>query len=142
MSKNYSEQLQDVAREYAASASPQYQLDELVKWAIETKRWQLSRQDAFKIARKHFADALRAAKDDDGIRTFIDAKVHQLRLWADRRDADWTLRQAFLNEQAHRVVKYRQAVVTMWEALNAERKKGEAQFTLVFNWENEEGDVA
>lgn len=140
--KSYSEQLQDIARAFAKKNSKEYELDALVSWAIATKQWSLSSADTHKIARKQFADALRLAKDGDGVRVFIDAKLHQTRLWADRHDASWTLRQAFLDEQARRVVSFRKSVVATWEALNGERKKGEAQFTLVFNWDDEEGQVA
>jgi len=131
--KSYREQLQDIARTFAKSHSKEYELDDVVSWAIKTKRWTLSAQDMHKIARKQFADALRLAKDDDGCRVFIDAKVHQTRLWSDRHDASWALRQTFLDEQRKRSEDFRKSVVAMWETLNNERKPGEAQFMLAFS---------
>jgi hypothetical protein len=139
--KSYREQLQDIARTFSKTHSKEYELDDLVSWAIKTKRWSLSQQDMHKIARKQFHDALRLAKDSDGIRVFIDGKLEQKTLWADRHDASWVLRQTFLNEQAKRVEDLRISVIATCQTLNAERKEGEAQFTIAFNWDDEEGQV-
>lgn len=139
--KSYREQLQDIAKTFAKTHSKEYELDDLVSWAIKTNRWSLSAQDTHKIARKQFADALRLAKDEDGIRVFIEGKLEQRRLWADRHDATWALRQRFLNEQARRSEQFRRAVIAMCDALNAERKKGEQKFTLLFDLGDEDEQV-
>ena len=131
--KSYREQLQEIARTFARTHSKEYELDDVVLWAIETHQWSLSSQATHKIARKQFADALRLAKDGDGCRVFIDARMQQRRLWADRRDASWALRQTFLDEQLRRLKDFRSALVSMWETLNSERRPGESQFTLVFD---------
>jgi hypothetical protein len=129
---SFREQLKNIARDFARSHAKEYELDDLVKWAIDTERWTMSAQDRFRIARKQFADALRLSKDDEGFRVFVDAEIKQTRLWADRRDASWTLRQRFIDEQAARSVAFENAVRAMFDKLNSERRKGERQFTLTF----------
>jgi hypothetical protein len=136
MAKSYVESLRDTAVEYSQSHGSEYELDDLVTWAIDNGRWELPQEAIFKKAKRDFVNALREAVDKNGVRLWIDAKLKQTRFWAHRNDASWYLRQGFLDEQCERVVQFRDQVIRQQETLNAERRHGEPEFQLTFKWDS------
>ena len=137
MSKSCGEMIRDIAKEYAKKFGKEYEIDQLVSWAIKNGKWELSEEDIFKRARKVFTTALREGKDDDGVRIFVNAKLQQRNLWAHRNDATWPLRQTFLQDQARRAVEMRDAVLRQCEKFNEERKPGEPAFQVHFDWDDD-----
>lgn len=127
--------LVEIARKFSGSHSKEYTLEDLVQWAIDTGQWELSQQDIFRLARDEFRGALKASKDEGGVRWFLDVKLEQQHFWAHRKDATWKLRQAFLDAQACRVARFRQVVIDLRDKLNEERKPREREFQVVFDWE-------
>lgn len=119
--------------------SKEYRLDDVVQFAIDTKRWTLERERAANIARAELRAALKGQADEDGDRLYLNAKTEQGELWAHRRRASHPLRQNYLLEQCTRVVQHRDSVLRMLEKLNHERKPGEPEFQIRFDWDGKKG---
>jgi len=131
--------LRDIADDFETRVGREYELDDLVHWAIKSKRWEPPRRNVFKMAREEFRTALRSAKDDKYVRTYFDAQLPLMidgepvvkRVYASRKHASYALRQAFLSEQFQRARGMLTVVDKLRATLDDERKPGEPAFQLV-----------
>ena len=128
----------EIADEYEAEhGTSENPLEDIVAWAIDTKRVEPSRQDVAKWARAQLRSALKNDEDGEGNRNYINMGSVQGELWGHRARCNWPMRQGFLHAQSRRVVESYDKVKRLHAVMNDERAKGEAEFQLHFDWDGE-----
>ena len=132
-SKSYRAAMVEIASRYSREVASEYTMDNLYEFAMANKLWEPNYSER-QIFVRDMAEALRDEKDEDGDRYFITGNVEQLTMWSHREMATWPMRQSFLDSQKKRVDDDRRAVLRMCEKFNDERRPGEAEFQLGFDW--------
>jgi len=115
----------------------EYEIDEVVAWAIERDKWQAPPPNIHKIARQECKSAIKAYADEHGIEFMICVQREQRHFWADRRKVDRLFRQHHLDQEVERVGDHRQKLISKFEIMLAEQSDSEEPLQLTFAWEDE-----